>query len=155
MASLMNPRLMAKVPLATRQAIDRLTYAQCLKIVRFADEIHPYTKGWVRDYLYDHLKATRDALGERGVSAAGQQVGWPQPGVNPQRYANLYIPIPPPEPEQSAPVQAPPQAIISPPKPKPSITFPSVTPSKAGYSRKLAVKILNFVSHHNRRKGSI
>ena len=151
MASLMNPRLMAKVPLATRQAIDRLTYAQCLKIVRFADEIHPYTKGWVRDYLYDHLKATRDALGERGVSAAGQQVGWPQPGVNPQRYANLYIPIAlPPKPIQLEPVQAPPQTVIAPPKPKPSITFPAVTPTKSGYSRKLAVKILNFVGRHTR-----
>lgn len=146
----MNPRQEVKIPLAIRQAIDRLTYSQCLKIVRFADGVHPYTKGTTRDYLFDTLRRTRDSLSEKELTNLSSRIGWPDEESDQQEYATLFLfPDLPKLPSQrKASIPQPPRKLGRPrirpiPPPKPPSRPPEMTDKQ-----RLALTILQEIHHH-------
>ena len=62
---------------AMRKKIDGLSYADMLKLVRFAPIGHPYfVKGEVGDYFRAHMNSEREKISDGEAVAISKDLGW-------------------------------------------------------------------------------
>ena len=61
---------------STKRKIDGMTYAEMLRLNRFAPSGHPIFTGEVGDYFLRVMREKRDALPPGEAAATSKEIGW-------------------------------------------------------------------------------